>query len=91
MPFLILIPVLGTTSGMDAVAGELGWAMAKAVLAFAVVFYAVRWAMRPLFHLVAERRSAELFTLTVLLVVLTAAWTTNSLGCRWPSVHSWPA
>ncbi len=31
-------------------------------------------------HLVAERRSAELFTLTVLLVVLLAAWTTHSLG-----------
>ncbi|MCO5760250.1 MAG: cation:proton antiporter [Chromatiaceae bacterium] len=80
VPFLILIPVLGTTSGMDALAGELGWAMAKAVLAFALVFYAARWALGPLFHLVAERRSAELFTLTVLLVVLAAAWTTNSLG-----------
>ena len=80
VPFLILIPVLGAATGMNALAGELGWAMAKAVLAFALVFYAVRWAMRPLFHLVAERRSAELFTLTVLLVVLAAAWTTNSLG-----------
>lgn len=54
--------------------------MAKAVLAFTLVFYAARWALRPLFHLVTERRSAELFTLTVLLVVLAAAWTTNSLG-----------
>ncbi len=80
VPFLILIPVLGAASGMGALAGELGWAMAKAVLAFALVFYAARWALRPLFHLVAERRSAELFTLTVLLVVLAAAWTTNSLG-----------
>ena len=80
VPFLILIPVLGAATGMNALAGELGWAMAKAVLAFALVFYAVRWAMRPLFHMVAERRSAELFTLTVLLVVLAAAWTTNSLG-----------
>jgi CPA2 family monovalent cation:H+ antiporter-2 len=80
VPFLILIPVLGATTGLNALAGELGWAMAKAVLAFALVFYAVRWAMRPLFHLVAERRSAELFTLTVLLAVLAAAWTTNSLG-----------
>ena len=80
VPFLILIPVLGAATGMNALAGELGWAMAKALLAFALVFYAVRWAMRPLFHLVAERRSAELFTLTVLLVVLAAAWTTDSLG-----------
>ena len=80
VPFLILIPVLGAASEMDVLAGKLGWAMVKAILAFGLVFYAVRWAMRPLFHLVAERRSAELFTLTVLLVVLAAAWTTNSLG-----------
>lgn len=80
VPFLILIPVLGAATGMNALAGELGWAMAKAMLAFALVFYAVRWAMRPLFHLVAERRSAELFTLTVLLIALAAAWTTDSLG-----------
>jgi CPA2 family monovalent cation:H+ antiporter-2 len=80
VPFLILIPVLGAATGMNALAAELGWAMAKAVLAFTLVFYAARWALRPLFHLVTERRSAELFTLTVLLVVLAAAWTTNSLG-----------
>ena len=80
VPFLILIPVLGAATGMNALAGELGMATAKAVLAFALVFYAVRWALRPLFHMVAERRSAELFTLTVLLVVLAAAWTTSSLG-----------
>ncbi len=80
VPFLILIPVLGAASGMEALAGELAWAMAKAVLAFALVFYAARWALRPFFHMVAERRSAELFTLTVLLVVLAAAWTTNRLG-----------
>lgn len=80
VPFLILIPVLGAATGMTALATELGWAMTKAVLAFTLVFFAARWALTPLFHLVAERRSAELFTLTVFLVVLTAAWTTNSLG-----------
>jgi len=80
VPLLILIPVLGAASGMDVLAGELAWAMAKAILAFALVFYVARWALRPFFHKVAERRSAELFTLTVLLVVLAAAWTTDSLG-----------
>jgi CPA2 family monovalent cation:H+ antiporter-2 len=80
VPFLVVIPVLGAAIGLEKLAGELGWAMAKAVLAFALVFYAARWALRPLFHLVAERRSAELFTLTVLLVVLAAAWMTGSLG-----------
>lgn len=80
VPFLVVIPVLGAAIGIDHLAGELGWAMAKAVLAFAMVLYAVRWALHPLFYMIAERRSAELFTLTVLLVVLAAAWTTSSLG-----------
>lgn len=80
VPFLVVIPVLGAAIGLEKLAGELGWAMTKAVLAFALVFYVARWALRPLFRMVAERRSAELFTLTVLLVVLAAAWMTSSLG-----------
>jgi monovalent cation:H+ antiporter-2, CPA2 family len=80
VPFLVIIPVLGTAAGAPVLAGALGWAFAKAVLAFALVFFVGRWLLRPLFHLVAERRSAEVFTLAVLLVALLAAWTTNSLG-----------
>ena len=80
VPFLIIIPVLGISIGAVALAGALGWAMVKAVLAFALVYFVGRWLLRPLFHLVAEHRSAEVFTLAVLLVALLAAWTTNSLG-----------
>jgi len=80
VPFLVIIPVLGLAVGAAAIAGALGWALTKAVFAFALLFAAGKWLLRPLFHFVAERRSAELFTLTVLLVALLAAWTTNSLG-----------
>ena len=80
VPFLVIIPVLGMSVGAAALAGALGWALVKAVFAFALVFFAGRWLLRPLFHLVAERRSAEVFTLAVLLVALLAAWTTSSLG-----------
>lgn len=80
VPFLIIIPVLGVSIGASALAGELGWAFVKAVLAFAVVFITGRWLLHPLFHMVAERRSAEVFTLTVLLVALLAAWATSNLG-----------
>lgn len=80
VPLLVIIPVLGLSVAADVLAGALGWALAKAVLAFALVFFAGRWLLRPLFHLVAARRSAELFTLAVLLVALLAAWTTSSLG-----------
>lgn len=80
VPFLVIIPVLAIAAGADLLAIELGWAMLKALLAFALVFYLGRWLLRPLFRLVTRRRSAEVFTLAVLLVALLAAWTTFSLG-----------
>lgn len=80
VPFLVVIPVLGTAVGAGVLATTLGWALAKAVLAFVLVLLAGRWLLRPLFHLVAQRRSAEVFTLAVLLVALLAAWTTFGLG-----------
>lgn len=80
VPFLVIIPVLGASVAVDALAGTLGWALAKAILAFALVFFAGRWVLRPLFRFVSERRSLEMFTLAVLLVALLAAWTTSSLG-----------
>ncbi|MBL0141981.1 MAG: cation:proton antiporter [Betaproteobacteria bacterium] len=80
VPFLVVIPVLGVAVTADVLGGRLGLALAKAVLAFALVFFAGRWLLRPLFHVIAERRSVEMFTLAVLLVALLAAWITNSLG-----------
>jgi len=88
VPFVVVIPVLGgaaaagaaAAAGSGSVIGSLGWALAKALLAFAIVFLLARWMLRPVFHFVAERRSAEIFTLTVLLVALLAAWITHSLG-----------
>lgn len=79
VPFVIIIPVLGIAAASD-IAGSLGVALLKAVAALVVVLVSGRYLLRPLFHLVAERRSAELFTLTVLFVSLVAAWTTNALG-----------
>jgi len=80
VPFLVIIPVLGMSVAADVLAMTVVWALAKAVLAFVLVFFAGRWLLRPLFHLVSKRRSLETFTLAILLVALFAAWTTNSLG-----------
>ncbi|MBS3951609.1 MAG: cation:proton antiporter [Methylomicrobium sp.] len=81
VPFVVVIPVLSSIDDDVSVLFEaLGWAMAKAVLAFLLVFVLGRWLLRPLFHTVVARRSTELFTLTVLFVSLLAAWTTNRLG-----------
>ncbi|MFX4227136.1 MAG: cation:proton antiporter [Porticoccaceae bacterium] len=80
VPFLVIIPVLGVATSFDVIAPALGWAIAQAVIAFALVFFAGRWMLRPLFHFVTRRRSSELFTLTVLLVVLFSSWGTYSFG-----------
>ncbi len=83
VPFVVVIPVLGAAAGAfgtEGLAGHLGAAVAKAVLAFAAVFAAGRWMLRPLFRLVAARRSAEVFTLAVLFVSLASAAITQALG-----------
>jgi CPA2 family monovalent cation:H+ antiporter-2 len=80
VPFVVIIPVLAIATSAELLATALGLALAKAILAFALVFFAGRWLLRPLFHLIAKHRSAEVFTLTVLLVALLASWTTHNLG-----------
>lgn len=80
VPFLVIIPVLGTAVSAAALGSALGFALAKAVFAVLLVFFLGRWLLRPFFHRVAERRSAELFTLTVLFVVLGSAAITYALG-----------
>ncbi|MEN3158767.1 cation:proton antiporter [Alkalimonas sp. NCh-2] len=79
VPFIIVIPVLGVAMAQD-IASTLGMALFKAVLATALVVLVGRYLLRHLFHRVSSSDSAELFTLTVLLVCLAAAWLTQSLG-----------
>jgi CPA2 family monovalent cation:H+ antiporter-2 len=79
IPFLILIP--GLNHGLDtALAGDLLWAFAKGLLAVVVILAAGRWLLRPLLHQIATARSAELFTLTALLVTMASAFGTAALG-----------
>jgi CPA2 family monovalent cation:H+ antiporter-2 len=55
-------------------------ALCKSALAVVILLAAGRYLLRPLFHEIAAARSPELFTLTVLLVSLLAAWLTHALG-----------
>src|SRR5712672_632647 len=50
------------------------------VLALLLVLAAGRWLLRPLFLVIASVRSAELFSLAVLLAVLASAWATHAVG-----------
>ncbi|MGH8281433.1 MAG: monovalent cation:proton antiporter-2 (CPA2) family protein, partial [Gammaproteobacteria bacterium] len=79
IPFLILIP--GLTHGIGTeLARALLLAFAKGALAVIVILAFGRWLLRPLFHQIATTRSAELFTLAVLLFTLASAWGTAALG-----------
>jgi CPA2 family monovalent cation:H+ antiporter-2 len=55
-------------------------ALAGGVLALVGVLAAGRWLLRPLFHEIAHSRLRELFTLAVLLVVLTSAYVSHLAG-----------
>jgi monovalent cation:H+ antiporter-2, CPA2 family len=55
-------------------------AVSTAVLALLLVLAAGRWLLRPLFLAIASVRSAELFSLAVLLAVLASAWATHRAG-----------
>ncbi len=55
-------------------------AIAIAGVALGLVLATGRWLLRPLFLLIASVRSAELFSLAVLLVVLASAWATHAVG-----------
>lgn len=79
VPLIIMIPALAGNSEQG-VAPLLLWALLKGALVGAVMLAVGRWWLRPLFHEIASAHSAELFTLTVLLLSLAAAWLTDLAG-----------
>ncbi|MDX1812426.1 MAG: monovalent cation:proton antiporter-2 (CPA2) family protein, partial [Gammaproteobacteria bacterium] len=79
IPFLIIIPMISSTVENN-IAFELMIAVLKAVLVIGFMLAIGHWLLRPLFHEVARQHSSELFTLTVLLFSMAAAWITDLAG-----------
>ncbi len=75
---LALVSVLGGGGATDAM--HILGAIAIAALCLLLVLAAGRWLLRPLFLIIAGVRSAELFSLAVLLAVLASAWATHAVG-----------
>ncbi|MDB5814966.1 MAG: glutathione-regulated potassium-efflux system protein [Rhodocyclales bacterium] len=78
VPLLILIPALGQKTAD--LAPILAWAALKAVVVLTVLLFLGHRLMRPWFHMVASRRSSELFMLNILLITLGLAWITERAG-----------
>jgi CPA2 family monovalent cation:H+ antiporter-2 len=78
VPLLILVPVLAQPAA--GIGGAITAALAKAVVVLALLLLAGPRVMRAWFGLVARRKSAELFMLNVLLVILAMAFLTGLAG-----------
>jgi CPA2 family monovalent cation:H+ antiporter-2 len=78
VPLLILIPALAQPA--ENLAPVLALALAKAAAVLFVILFAGQKLMRGWFHIVARRRSHELFVLNVLLMTLGLAWVTELAG-----------
>ncbi|AGY91275.1 hypothetical protein SPICUR_01275 [Spiribacter curvatus] len=79
VPLLIAIPILAGNSD-HSLPVEMGLSLVKGVAVFGAMVWIGRKALRPIFHEVARARSNELFTLTVLLIAVAAAWVTHLAG-----------
>ncbi|MDI2591188.1 monovalent cation:proton antiporter-2 (CPA2) family protein [Pseudomonas sp. N3-W] len=76
---LTLVPVFAGTSD-QAWFWALPLTLGKTVVLFVGLLLASRWLLPRLFHEVAASRSAELFVLLALVIVLLTAWLTHLLG-----------
>jgi CPA2 family monovalent cation:H+ antiporter-2 len=79
VPFLVVIPILAG-DGSATLGVSLLVALMKGALAFALMLVIGHYALRPVFHVTARTDSPELFTMTVLLVSLSAATLTHLSG-----------
>jgi CPA2 family monovalent cation:H+ antiporter-2 len=77
---LLLALVSAVSGGRAADAVHILSAIGIAALALLLVLAAGRWLLRPVFLMIAAVRSAELFSLAVLLAVLASAWATQAVG-----------
>ena len=80
VPFLILIPALAQGHAESELAAKLAVALGKAAVVLFVLLFLGQKLMRGWFHIVARRRSHELFILNVLLITLGLAWLTELAG-----------
>jgi CPA2 family monovalent cation:H+ antiporter-2 len=78
VPLLVVIPALAVPGGD--MAGPLMVAGLKAAALLVLLLVGGQKLMRAWFHLVAKRRSHELFVLNVLLITLGLAWLTDLAG-----------
>jgi CPA2 family monovalent cation:H+ antiporter-2 len=82
LSFPLLLALVSALSGEGGAvnATHILEAIGLAAFALLLVLAAGRWLLRPLFLMIASVRSPELFSMAVLLAVLSSAWATHAVG-----------
>ncbi len=80
VPLLILVPMLAGESEGSSPLRDIAMAVVKAGVAIGLAVLIGRYVLRPVFNIIAQRRSEELFTAMVLATVLGLGLLTKSLG-----------
>lgn len=80
VPLLILVASLTGQAEQQPSSLTILSVLGQGTLVLLLIFAIGRWVLRPFFRGVARFRSAELFTLTVLFIVLGSAWITHQTG-----------
>ena len=78
VPLLVIVPAL--TNDPEHLGSALGLALLKATVILTLLLVGGQWLLRRWLHMVARRRSHELFILNVLLITLGLAWITEHAG-----------
>lgn len=78
VPLLMMVALLG--EGEGSFITSMGFAIVKAVAALVLVVGIGRLILRPVYRIIAETRSSELFVATTLLVVLGVGWLMSLVG-----------
>jgi CPA2 family monovalent cation:H+ antiporter-2 len=78
VPLLVIVPTLARAP--EHLPSALGLAMLKATVILTLLLVGGQWVLRRWLHMVAKRRSHELFILNVLLITLGLAWITEHAG-----------
>ncbi len=78
IPFLVLIPSFAGNEPL-LLSLELN-TLLKSMLILLIMLAIGHWILRPLLRIIAQFRCSELFSLSVLLITLSAAWATHSAG-----------
>jgi CPA2 family monovalent cation:H+ antiporter-2 len=83
VPLLVVVPILSCDSGTLSIVYAISMSFLKAIISLLVIFVCGRLFLRPIFKFISSKSvqiNNEIFIAATLLICLSSAWATESLG-----------